>query len=77
MRLMGIPLGGDKVFGVTLLLAERLGERCNPPDDTDCHEQERDNRPNDTPALRRASIFPSEDASVRGIHLAQNEIITL
>ena len=41
------------------------------------HEEKRNDGPDDSPALRGASISPSEDACVRAVYFAKNEIVTL
>lgn len=52
------------MLGVGLLLAERLGECSDASDDTNSHEAERDQGPDDTPALGGATVLLGEDAGV-------------
>lgn len=42
----------DEVLRIALLLAPGLRKRSNPCNDSNDHEEERDDRPDDTPALR-------------------------
>lgn len=58
------------MLGVGLLLAERFGECCDTTDDTNSHEAERDQGPDDTPALGGATILLGEDAGIGGVDFA-------
>lgn len=62
---------------VFLLLAEGLGECSDSANDSDSHEGKRDDGPDDTPALRRSSIFLGEYASVRTVDFAKDKIVAL
>ena len=59
------------------MLGERFGESCNTGDDSSNHEDERDDGPDDTPALRGASIALGEDAGIGFVDFSQDEIVTL
>ena len=65
------------MFGVILLLGERLGKSGYPSYNTDCHKNERNNGPNNTPALRGTSIFLGKNAGVGGIYFAEDKIVAL
>lgn len=67
----------DEVLGLILLFAERLRERGYARDDAADHEEERDDGPDDAPALRRAAVPFCEDAGVGAVHFSQDEIIAL
>jgi len=48
-----------------------------PSNDGSDHKKERNDRPDNSPTLRRTSIFAGKDACVRAVHFAKNEIVTL
>lgn len=56
---------------------ERLRERSDACNNSDSHKSQSDEGPNKAPALRRATITLSENASIRRIYLAKNQIIAL
>lgn len=70
-------LSGDEFLRLILLVAERLWERGNPRDDAGDHEEERDDGPDDAPALRGAAVPLCEDAGVGTVHFAKDEIVAL
>jgi len=41
------------------------------------HKEKRNNRPDNSPALRRTSIFTGKNACVGAVHFAENEIVAL
>ncbi len=67
----------NEILGIIFLLLEGLGEGSNAGNDTGNHEQERDDGPQDAPALRRPAISPGEDAGVGTVYLSEDEVITL
>jgi hypothetical protein len=67
----------DELPRIRPLLRKVLRERCNARQDPSHHEQQRDYRPNHSPALRRPSIPLRKDARIRAIHLPQDKIIAL
>lgn len=69
--------GGNETLRVFLLLAEGLGECSDSTNDSDSHECKRDDGPDDTPALRRSSVFLGEHASIRTVDFAEDEIVAL
>ena len=60
-----------------LLLAKRLAEGCDRSNDSNGNERERDERPDDTPALGGAAISLSKLTRVRGVHFAEDQVIAL
>ena len=60
----------DEMLGIGFLLAERFGECSDATDDTNSHETERDQGPDDTPALGGATVLLGEDAGVGGVDFA-------
>jgi hypothetical protein len=48
-----------------------------PSNDGGDHKKERNDGPDNSPAVRRTSIFASKDACIRAVHFAKDEIITL
>ena len=69
------PHRGNKPLTILLLLLEALLERCEAGQNTTDHEQQRDERPNDAPALRGAAVALCKDRCVRGIDFAQDEVV--
>ena len=67
----------DELLRVCLLLAKRLVECSYAANDADSHENQGNNRPDDTPASRRATVSLRKDAGIRSIHLAKDQIVTL
>ena len=55
---------------VILLLTEALRESRNTTDNTDGHKAQADDGPNDTPALRGASISLSENTGIGTVDFA-------
>ena len=41
------------------------------------HEEERNDGPDDSPALRGAAISLGEDACIRAVYFAKNEVVAL
>lgn len=62
---------------ILLLLAERLTERSNRSNDSDCNERKGNKRPDNTPALRGSSVSLSELASIGGVDFAKDKVVTL
>jgi hypothetical protein len=54
-----------------------LRECGDSSNDSSDHEAKGNNRPNNTPALRRTPIFLSKDAGVRGVDFSKDEIVAL
>jgi hypothetical protein len=65
----------NEVLRIILLLLEALLERCQTRKNTTDHEEKGDERPDDAPALRRASITLREDASIGRVDFSQNQIV--
>ena len=59
------------------LLSGRLREGSDARNDTSGHETQRDNGPDNAPALGRAAVALSKDASVGAVDFAQDEIVAL
>jgi hypothetical protein len=59
------------------LLCSRFRKGGDPCDNTRDQEYQRDDGPDNSPALRRATIPLSKYASIGGIDLSQDEIIAL
>lgn len=62
---------------ILLLLTERLPERSNRSNDRDRNEREGDQRPDNTPALRRSSVSLSELASIGCVDFAEDKVVAL
>lgn len=62
---------------ILLLLTERLPERSNGSNDRDRNEGKRNERPDNTPALRRSSVSLSELASIGRVDFAKNKVVAL
>ena len=77
MTVFSVLASGNEFLRVVLLLATRLVESGDTGDDASDHEEKRNDGPDDSPALRGASISPGEDACIRAVYLAKNEIVTL
>jgi hypothetical protein len=67
----------NEILRIILLLASRLRECGNPSNDTRNHKNQRYDRPNNTPTLRRASILLCKDAGVGGIDFSKDKVIAL
>lgn len=65
------------MLGVLLLLTEGLMESGNSTNDANCHEAKRDDRPDDTPALRRTAVLAGEYAGIRRVYFAKDQVIAL
>lgn len=72
-----LELGRDKVLRVLPLLLSSLRERGDARDDTARHEGQRNDGPDDAPALGRPSIPLGKDAGVGAVDFAQDEIVAL
>ena len=69
--------GGDEALGSILLLAGRLREGGDAGDDAGGHEHERDDGPDDAPALGGAAVALGEDAGVGAVYFSEDEIVAL
>jgi hypothetical protein len=63
------------MFRIVLLLGPILTERSQSGDDPNGHESHRDKRPDQAPALRGAAVAICEDAGIRRVDFAQDEIV--
>lgn len=70
-------LGRDEPLRIILLLTKRLRERRDTRNDGDDHESQRDDGPDDAPALRGAAVALGEDACVGGVDFAEDEVVAL
>lgn len=62
---------------VVFLLAERLGECCDPRNNANGHEYKRNYDPNDTPALGGPAVSVGKYAGIRGVDFTKNQVVTL
>lgn len=67
----------NELLGIFPLLGGRFGERGNACNDPGNHEDQGDEGPNDTPALRRAAISLGKHTRIRRIDFSEDEIIAL
>ncbi|KAI6776766.1 hypothetical protein HG530_000711 [Fusarium avenaceum] len=70
-----IPLSGDELLRVLLLLLERLRKCCQTSNNTSGHEKDRNDGPDDTPALRGAAVSLGKHAGVGRVYFPQDQIV--
>ena len=67
----------DKLLRVRLLFLGRLAKRGNPGNYSSNHEEQRHNRPYNTPALGRAPVAFGKHAGIGTVDFSQDQIVAL
>lgn len=62
---------------VVLLLAERLVEGSYAGDNANGHERQGNERPDNAPAARRATVPLGEDTGIGRVDFAENKVVAL
>lgn len=69
-------LGGNEVLSIFALLFKGLRESSQADNNSNSHETNGDDGPDDTPAARGTAIALGEDTGVGRVDLAEDQIVT-